>query len=620
MSTNSSGDGFDRPSKRPLKIYASDPMAGRTFGNRARIEIDNELLAPGPSGARLEVVDYDGATGVYYEPVDLDHPNILMQGGLDPAESDPRFHQQMVYAVAMRTLENFDRALGRTIHLGRKGRLKLRLYPHAFYGANAFYDRAKNAIFFGYFRADERDPGPGNLPRQTVFTCLSHDIIAHELTHAVVDRLRRYFLEPSNVDVLAFHEGFADIVALFQHFSFQDILRDQIQRNRTDLRERSVLVDLARQFGYASGGGQALRSALDKPDRRLYETLAEPHQRGSILVAAVFDAFFNVYQRRIRDLIRIATGGSGDLPKGDLHPDLVNRVAAEASRTAQQILTMCIRAFDYLPPVDITYGDYLRALVTADFELAPEDEFGQRAAMIEAFRLRGIFPDGVASLAEESLLWEPPHKGLDPLPASAGAMLPELMNTARLFSRDAVRDRAQSDRKLDLWIQDRLPTHDEAEDAPIDVSRNMAPELQRYAQKHAAALHLSKRHTIAVHGFHPVFRVSPNGRLLIELVVQFVQSDRSSRPELGGLTMRGGTTVIASADGRIRYMICKPLPDDSLPAAARAGAQARMERQRSYIAAADVTDPMTPYYTDAQFARRMRLRASLARLHGGMHL
>ena len=46
-------------------------------------------------------------------------------------------------------------------------------------------------------------------------------------------------------------------------------------------------------------------------------------------------------------------------------PTLITRVAGEASRTAQSILTMCIRAFEYLPPVDVTFGDYLRALVTA---------------------------------------------------------------------------------------------------------------------------------------------------------------------------------------------------------------------------------------------------------------
>src|SRR5262249_19170324 len=133
-------------------------------------------------------------------------------------------------------------------------------------------------------------------------------------------------------------------------------------------------------------------------------------------VAAVFDGFFATYQRRIRDLVRIATGGTGMLPAGDLHPDLINRIAGEASRAAQSILNMCIRAFDYLPPVDITFGDYLRALITADYELVPADEVGQRSAMIEAFRLRGIYPEQVASLAEESLLWPPADPALPPIP------------------------------------------------------------------------------------------------------------------------------------------------------------------------------------------------------------
>lgn len=50
------------PSRRPLKIFASDPMAGRMVGNRVTIDIPNEdHLAPGPSGERIEVVDFDGA-------------------------------------------------------------------------------------------------------------------------------------------------------------------------------------------------------------------------------------------------------------------------------------------------------------------------------------------------------------------------------------------------------------------------------------------------------------------------------------------------------------------------------------------------------------------------------
>jgi hypothetical protein len=323
--------------RRFLKIFAADPMLGNTLGNRTSVALANEPLEPGPVGSRVKVVDYDGGRRRYYKPIDLDDPDVLLNQGVEPSESDLRFHQQMVYAVAMKVIENFESATGRLFHF--RGRRPLLLFPHAFCGANAYYDHELHAVLFGYFRASGEDPGP-NLPHQTVFTCLSHDIIVHEVTHAIMDRLKPYFLEPSNEDVEAFHEGFADIVALFQHFTFRDCLEDAIQQTRTNLRERALMVELARQFGYASGMGRALRSALDKPDKRLYASVRECHERGSILVAAVFDAFFTVYQRRVQDLLRIATGGTGVLPQGHLHPDLVRRIAREAARTAETFLTM----------------------------------------------------------------------------------------------------------------------------------------------------------------------------------------------------------------------------------------------------------------------------------------
>ncbi len=60
--------------------------------------------------------------------------------------------------------------------------------------ANAAYTPSAKGILFGYFRASQTDPGR-NLPGQTVFTCLSHDIIVHETTHAVLDGIRTYFSE-----------------------------------------------------------------------------------------------------------------------------------------------------------------------------------------------------------------------------------------------------------------------------------------------------------------------------------------------------------------------------------------------------------------------------------------
>ena len=601
------------PARRPLKIFAFDPMLGRAADNRITIDIANEPLAPGPHGSRVQVVDYDGANKCYYEPVNLDHPSILMQGGLAPTESDPRFHQQMVYAVAMKVIENFELALGRRMTFRRSRRL--RLMPHAFYGANAFYDPKLLAILFGYFRADPSDPGP-NLPGQTVFTCLSQDIIAHEMTHALVHRLRRFFLEPSNRDVLAFHEGFSDVVAIFQHFSFPSILRDTIQETRTDLRSPTALVDLAQQFGYTTGQGQALRTAVGAPDPKLYEQLDEPHDRGSILVAAVFEAFFSTYQHRIKDLIRIATGGTGKLPEGDLHPDLVNRIAAEASKTAQQILTMCIRAFDYLPPINVTFGDYLRALVTADFELNPVDDFGMRANMIEAFRSRGVYPDNVVSLAEESLLWEP-SDGLPEFPVEQLHSL--ILSSAQQYSTSAEPDRFTSVVPTADQERDRDTSVAGVEEEPeADVEGLVAAQLGQYGQTNAAALGLDPNLSISVLGFHPVFRVAPRGQLLVEMVAQFGQHDSTVDEKFGGIPFRGGTTVVASAEGKVRYIIAKPMRSATIAAELQEQAKRREQRQLDFVEHADRSDPFLAWGDDAYYKNRIARRMNFAAMHRGV--
>jgi hypothetical protein len=237
-----------RPTHRLLRGYAFDPSLTTTLDTSLVAEVTYKVpweeLPNGPVGEYVEVVDFDPPSGCWYAPVHLDHPRVLAQNGLPPSEGNPQFHQQRVYAVAMTTIDRFERALGRKafwtdryekdLPRGKQYVPRLRIYPHALRAANAYYSRNKGSLLFGYFPATD-DRTSDQFPGGMVFTCLSHDVVAHETTHALLDGFHEHFMDPTNPDVLAFHEAFADIVALFQHFAYPGILETQIRRARGDL-------------------------------------------------------------------------------------------------------------------------------------------------------------------------------------------------------------------------------------------------------------------------------------------------------------------------------------------------------------------------------------------------
>jgi hypothetical protein len=583
---------IDAPLRRPLRIFAFDPMRGRDPLSVITIDVENEPLLPGPQGSRVKVVDYEASERRYLSPVDLDDPAVLMMDGLEPSETDPRFHQQMVYAVTMKVLENFDRALGRRIDF--RGR-PLLLVPHAFRGTNAYYDPDLKGVLFGYFPADPDDPGE-NIPGQPIFTCLSHDIIAHEVTHALVHRLRAHSLEPTNDDVLAFHEGFADIVAIFQHFSFPSVLRAAIRESHGDLASHTALADLAAQFGHATGRGNALRTAIDTPEPGLYRSVTEPHERGSILVSAVFEGFFRTYQGRVAGLLRLATGGTGVLPPGELQPDLVEELAEEAANAAQSVLTMCIRAFEYLPAMDITFGDFLRALITADRDLLAEEGADQRRVMIEAFRRRGIYPEGVVSLSEGALCWpEVVGDGFTAMPADEIAR--HLLRGAEGFRPRRRHRRGQNEPAIEP--SEGVPEPTDPDDP--EAGNAIAPSLHGWATANAELLHLSSDPKCPI-------RVAPSGRLVVEVIAQFTQQELETEQdsEYGGLRFRGGTTVVATASGDVRFVIAKPI-----------ASRERRERQLRFVSDRDAVDPALSWADDEYAARRIA-HLSFRGLHDGL--
>jgi hypothetical protein len=580
------------PAERALRVFAFDPSLGvelDTAGiNEVTLRVPWERdaagrpLAPGPTGEYLEVVDHDPASGCFYEPVDLNEPWILAQDGLPPSESNPQFHQQMVYAVTMRVIRHFEQALGRLVlwapdmrrdaeggalqerYVGR-----LRVYPHALREANAYYSPDKKALLFGYFSAPAADGATSG--RLTVFTCLSHDIVAHEATHALLDGIHRRFNEPSNPDVLALHEAFADLVALFEHFSLPDALRHQIAATRGDLTSQNRLGELAQQFGQAIGRRAALRSAIGErdpvtgewhriePDPDAYRRVLEPHDRGAILVAAVFDAFLTLYKARVADLLRIASEGTGVLPAGQLHPDLVDRLSDEAAAVAGRVLQMCIRALDYCPPVDVTFGDYLRALVTADFEHDPVDAEHRRVAFAESFRRYGIVPEGVRTLSVDGLLWRPT--------AAAPDEDEEFVVTiVRRWAVDIGRWSVSRDRQelFEMMAARRGALHKYLRSKmrkPSEVLSGIDPQLP-----------------FEVHSIRPAMGNDWSGRARFRWIIELTQrvpeyadaeAERDAPP---AFYFRGGCTLVVDAQsGRIQYSIRKPLDD------------ARRERQRRYV-------------------------------------
>lgn len=377
---------------RRLTIFAQDPSVKDAAGGilKTQIDIPYERLGPGPRGYRVHVVDYDSTQRALYKPCKLGNVGNPFEGVADSRLlKDPAFHAQNVYAIVMRLLARFEKALGRRISWSFPGH-QLHVAPHAFADANAYYSDDASGLFFGYFSRAGGEP---------VYTCLSHDVIAHETTHALLDGIRESYTLPSHPDQAGFHEGLADIVALLSVFGLGDVVRsllpgvraggDRVLKrmlNVTSLRE-SVLLGLAEQFGQEASRYRrnCLRRAVARPprkDARKDVAFEESHIRGEILSAAVLNSFIDVWMARLRTWL---PGKDKTVP--------VDRVVEDATDAAEHLLTMCIRALDYCPVVDINFPDFLSALLTADLELLPDDgKYKYRKVLMKEFGRWGISP------------------------------------------------------------------------------------------------------------------------------------------------------------------------------------------------------------------------------------
>lgn len=554
----------DSARTRKLTILAQDP--GVRFNGRlafAQVAVPAEDLARGPTGYRVKVVDFDASANVAYKAearYASEDDGTLVDPFAPPPKgfkskaaalkyessllNNPNFHAQNCYAIVMRTLARFEFALGRRVPWGFAGH-QLHVAPHAFDDANAFYSEEDRALMFGYFRG--RSGG-------IVHTCLSHDIVAHETVHALLDGLRDRLTDPSGPDQAAFHEGFADVVALLSIFSLPEVVAAGLAETPPKPDKRgvrkinaklltvealsdSILTGIAKQMGreLADSHSDALRRSVKlTPSTRYLDDpeFAEAHRRGEILVAAMMYAFLSIWVQRIEAL--------GTFPGNARNLDLV---IEEGAKAADHLLTIAIRALDYCPVVDITFGDYLAALLTSDLELMPDDSrFNYRD------NIRRIFGDyGITVPA-------------DRCDARTG--------TWRAFNEDPAQPIAYYKTNFESMLRDK-------------------EEVFRFIWENRAALQVDPRGYTECISVRPCVRQAADGFILRETVCEYVQVAKIFGAELksaikidrpkgmspqASFTVYGGGLLIFDQYGRIKYHVPQRLDD-----------QERQSRRLAYL-------------------------------------
>lgn len=538
---------------RPLTIIAQDTAVLDQSAKPllTTVNIPAEQLAPGPSGYRIRVIDYDASTGTLYEPENpagdgyyIDH---FADRDADELVQNPKFHQQNVYAIAMKILGNFEFALGRHVSW-QFDTHQLKIVPHAFRQKNAFYARELEAILFGYYARKTSDPQNGSL--ENCFTCLSHDVVAHETTHALLDGVREGFVLPSLPDQAAFHEGFSDIIAILSVGSSPDLIQrimsggeraqskgltksdqaisvsanydhtdDNLSNIGQSLGPGMAIFTLAEDMGSKGAGvhGSGLRDSLNiKPSRDLLgqREFQEPHRRGELLVAAVLRSIIRIAERRC---YVVGVQNSKEPEEKLISQRQLAECVAEACRN---MMSICIRALDYLPPVHLTFGEYLSALLTADYELVGNDsKYGYRAIIQDSFESYGIVP----AADSPDGIW-------------GGS-------------------------NLKSWIRlDRTDHH------AMMFDRD---EMFRFLWENRKALGISDDYYTMVTKVQPSVRIGPEGMLLSETIVEYVQSAKMTGTALtrcgfgrprqlsanAQADLYGGGTLIFDIRGQLKYHI-----------------------------------------------------------------
>ena len=346
----------------------------------------------GPTSSRIAVVDFDFTHDKVLEGAQLHSSgerfkvsfkfdkapdssvktvSNLSEKEIAQIESDIHFHQVNVWATVHSTMTLLEQPdiLGRRIPWAfDSGRIKI--LPHACYEENAWYDRESQAICFGYYynKSELVDDLPDD---QLIFTCLSHDVITHELGHAILDGLKPYYLETTSPANGGFHEYFGDAIAITSSLANRELVVQVAGRDDAVLKKKNPIACIAKELGQTLGFDKDfLRSAQNDKDLDdlTEEEMFSEHDYSVVLTGAYYDLLERIYMHRIK-LLENDAGKDADKSDGISGGMRVNALLGAAGITRR----MMLRALDYCPPVDLNYLDYARAVYRADEMAFPSE-------------------------------------------------------------------------------------------------------------------------------------------------------------------------------------------------------------------------------------------------------
>jgi len=370
--------------KVKLPLMIQDPLATQLKGMPMveRYEFENEAFyLNGPVTERIAVLDFDEKTGKLLPGATFIPPQNKTPGTYDVKILSPdgkisrQFNQVSVLATILKTMEivEGERVLGRRLRWAFDAP-QLLVVPRAGEWANAYYERETHSLQFFYFKS--------NRSQDMVYTSLSRYIVSHETAHAILDGIAPDLYDALTPQSLALHEAFADMMAVIMAVRSTTLAKTVLEQTHGSLDYRTAFSSIAEQFGRERHGGHSLRD-LSQTIKMDEVVSVEPHELSTVLSSALYEMLINIYEERLKGLVE---------REGEHFSDPEFSLSGKAlALSAQQLARMIFRALDYLPPGEISFADYGRAILAADKAAFPRKGH-YREFLRQAFVKREIVP------------------------------------------------------------------------------------------------------------------------------------------------------------------------------------------------------------------------------------